>query len=145
MTFAHFDIWVRIAKITLREIDLLFGCQQLKFLYLWNDKSWRKNVWETFVDFGICHRMMKLTKLHFETLTYFSTVTILNLFISETVRANTKKCVGDICKFWHFLSNGVISKITFHDLDLLFKGIFFINLFSLKPWELAQKCTGQLL
>ena len=32
-----------------------------------------------------------------------------------------QKIVGDICRFWHLPSNGVIAKIILRDLDLLFE------------------------
>ena len=46
-----------IEKIALRDIDLLLAGKQFKInFYIWNGESLRRNVWETFVDFDICHR-----------------------------------------------------------------------------------------
>ena len=58
----------KLQSMTLSDI---LEVKHLKMLYLWNGKSWRKNVWEIFVNFDICHRMMQLQKKHFVTLTSF--------------------------------------------------------------------------
>ena len=42
-----------------------------------------------------------------------------NVYISETIRAITQKCVEAICRFLHVPSNVVIAKIALRDLDLL--------------------------
>ena len=42
------------------------------------------------------------------------------------------KCLGDICRFRYLPSNGVISKIAIHDLDILFEGHNFEIFKSLK-------------
>ena len=98
----------------------------INFVYLWNGKSWRKHVWETFLDFVICHWKMQLRKLHFVILTNFLKVTFKKLSYLSNSKSQRKKCVGDICRFWHLTSNGVkIEKISFHDLDLLFDGYYF--------------------
>ena len=60
-----------IEKIALRDLDLLLGSKDLNFLYVWNDKSKRKNMWQAFVDFDISDRMVYLRKLNSVTLTYF--------------------------------------------------------------------------
>ena len=60
--------------MVLRHLDLLFegkNILNLKSLYLRNGKSYRKNVWEIFVDFDICHGIMSLRILYYVTLIYF--------------------------------------------------------------------------
>ena len=47
-----------IAKIALSDPDLLSEGQNLKNLYILYGRSWRTNVWETFVDFDICHQVV---------------------------------------------------------------------------------------
>ena len=41
-------------------------------------------------------------------------------FISGTEMDSIKICFGDICRYWHFPTNGIITKIILRDLDLLF-------------------------
>ena len=53
-----------------------------------------------------------------------------------------QKCVRVICTFWHLPSNGITVKIMLNDSDLLFEGKHFLNLISLKRWQLANKCVG---
>ena len=61
-------------------------------------------------------------------MTNFLKVKILKCYISETGKASTKIC-GDICKFLHWPSNGVIVKVLLFDFDRLFEGkkIFFMS------------------
>ena len=55
-----------IAKIALRDIDLLFKGKFFENIYIsWNDKN---NVRETFVHFDVCRRTVLLRKLHSVTL-----------------------------------------------------------------------------
>ena len=62
MTGVHFDICHSngvIEKIALGDLDLLFGGKEFNFLYISQMvRTSAKNVWETFVDFDICHRMV---------------------------------------------------------------------------------------
>ena len=62
-----------------------------------------------------------MRKLYYVILTYFLKEAIKKIYISEKVRTNAKIVWGDICRFWHLLSNGEISKIVFRDLDLHYK------------------------
>ena len=52
-------------------------------------------MWETFVDFDICHQMVSMRKLYYVTLTYFFEgqqflICCKNVYISDTVRASAK-------------------------------------------------------
>ena len=73
-----------------------------------------------FVDFDNCHQMVSLRKLYCDLDLLFEGQKFY-ICISETVRASTKKSVGDICRFWHLPLNGVIKKIILCDLYLLFE------------------------
>ena len=61
------------------DLDLFTESKKIYILYIWNFKLNRKNVWETFVDFDICHRMVSLGKMQSVTLTYFMKVHIFYL------------------------------------------------------------------
>ena len=50
-----------------------------------------KNVWDTFVDFEICHQIVSLWKLYYAILTYILKGKFFKFYISETVRAGTKR------------------------------------------------------
>ena len=64
--------------------------KNFKLLYLWNGKSEGKNVWETFVDFDIGHRMLSLWKLYCDLDLLFEAQQFLHFYISEMVRASEK-------------------------------------------------------
>ena len=84
--------FVDFLKIVLRDIDL-FDCKNVTFLFLCIGYDKHTNLWESFVDFDICHRMASLRKLYFVTLTYFLKVkNKKNFKTSEMVRASTKMC-----------------------------------------------------
>ena len=73
-----------IDKIALCGLDLLYESQKL-FVYTETVRA-GTNMWETCIDFDICHRMVSkiaLCDLLFEGQEF-------EIFISETVRASTK-------------------------------------------------------
>ena len=57
-----------------------------------------QKVWETVVDFGICHRTVSLRKLYYVTLTYFVNVKNKKV-ICEIVRASAKKVWESLIHF----------------------------------------------
>ena len=65
-----------IAIIAHRDLDILLNVTNLNFLYRWKGKIWNKNLCKIFVDFDICHLIVKWRKfLHSVTLTYPLNVT----------------------------------------------------------------------
>ena len=77
-----------------------------------------QNVKNSFLDFDICHRTLRLPKLQFMTLTYFFRSTI-DFFTSLKRSELAQKFVGDICGFGHLLLNDVITQIVLLDRYLL--------------------------
>ena len=69
--FGHLSSNGIIAKIILRDLDLLFEGQILKCNYIWNSEICVKMHRTTLLDLDICYRTMTLRDLHLMTLTYF--------------------------------------------------------------------------
>ena len=67
-----------------------------------------------------------------------------NICISMKWYELAQKCVRSIYAFRQLLSNDVISKIIFCDLDLHFEGKIFTIFISLKLQELSQKCVEEI-
>ena len=89
-----------IANIALRDLDLLLKVKKIKTLYISNGKSWRRNVWETFVDVVISIRIMSLRKCSM-VLTFLFEGQNLKMLISMKLWASAK-----------------ILRMTFQDFDI---------------------------
>ena len=64
-----------------------------------------RKVWESFVDFNSCHRMVSLRKLYFVTLIYSLKVNNLKkIYISETVRVSAKNSQNNFNGFGYLPS-----------------------------------------
>ena len=78
-----------IAKIVLRDPVILLEDQTFFNCYISETVRTSTEMWESFVDFDICHRAVLLRKLYSVTLTYFLKVKN-KVNISETVWANAE-------------------------------------------------------
>ena len=52
--------------------------------------------------------------------------------------------MGDIFRFWHLPSNGVVAKIAIRDLDLLFGGQIFTIFYIFETVRSSAKCVGDI-
>ena len=85
------------------------------------------NMWETFVNFEISHRMAQFLKLYSVILTYLLKAKKLKkCYIIETVNGKYV-CVCDISIYRRLPSNSVIAKIVLRDNYLSFEGSNFLN------------------
>ena len=96
-----------------------------------------KNVWESFADRDICHRMVSLRKLYSVTLTFWRSK-ILNVNVSETMRA--------FCRFWHLPANDTkLWKLHLIILAYFFKVKNLKALSNHQSLELSRHTNMQLL
>ena len=145
--FIHIDSCHRMDLLC--DLDLLFQGQIFKILI--SHKWWElAQIRDACIDFDICHRtaILKgctrngaLRKLYSEILSYRFKVKYsecLNLCNSESW---LKIVYYGFYRLRYLLSNSIISKVVFRDLDLLFLCQIFQMLISRIRWELLQECV----
>ena len=88
-----------------------FWRSQIKNCNISDKERWHKNLWEWFIDFDICHRMVSLWKLYSVTLTYFVNVKKRKcLYLKRWELA--KNVWWSFFSFWHLPWNCVCENCT---------------------------------
>ena len=115
-----------------------FSGHNLKFVYLWNGKSYHTNLWETFIDFDISHRMVPLliSLLYSVTLTLLFDGQNLKMLMSLKLWELANKCTErlkylDICQRYHYES---------YTMTCFFKVNFFLNFNISKTFRASVTC-----
>ena len=84
------------------DADLLCEGQKLKKNYISETlRASAKNVWEVFIEFNICHRILSMQKLYCDFDQLFEGQNKQKLYLTRKELA--QKCVGDICIFHIYL------------------------------------------